>query len=377
MLQNVIEVKADDRYKKIFFFQLHLDPESSSGIEFDEDKIHSLIKSKSFEEMTSDELFELCTIGRYEEFAHYLIEKFFFIQREETIENQNIFNHPILYTKIQPIINDAIYEAQIGLNCHLLNKHGEKIFLSCENENWFFNFRDTKVYTITPNLYDNGFYYFKVYSNDLIELIFYDDNNGEGSDLYQLKEETYLLKINEIAYKQSILSIIQQNKNAEIIKFASDELLNDFELMCVCIELDGALLEYASEELQNNVELVYHAVSKDGNSLEFASEELKNDRGIVLSAVQEYPYAIAYASEKLRNDKEIALIVIEKDYGTYIHLGKEIKNDPEIKNKYRESIPPPTKKPKLSVSEGLLKLLQSNDDDGKLNEALDDQDLPF
>jgi hypothetical protein len=316
--------------------------------------------------MTSTELFQLCTIETEVDFPHY-ITKFFFIQQEEVIENQNVFVHPTLYTKIQPIIDGAIYEAQIGWNCHLLNKRGEKMFLSCEDENWGFQFRDTKVYAITPNLQDNGNYYFKVYSDDLIELIFFDNHNGEGSELYQIKEDTYLLKLNEIVDKKRILSIIQQNKNAEIIKFASDELLNDVELLSICTELDSALLEYASEELQNNVELVYRAVSKDGNSLEFASDELKNDKKIVLIAIQDYPYALAFASEELRNDKEIALLAIEKDYGTYIHLGKEIKNDPEIKNKIPST---PTKN--KTDNWNMFQL-----DEDELNAALEDPDLPF
>jgi hypothetical protein len=368
MIKGIVEVPASEKYLKLFFFQLLLDTLSSSGIEFEEDKVHTLIKSKSFEEMSSTELYNLCKIHRRfgeEDFTTYLTENFFFMQPEDGIENQNVFDHPTLYTKIQPIIDDSIYEAQIGLNCHLLNKHGEKLFLSYEKEG--FQSRGMKVYAITPNLYDDGFYDFKVYTNELIELLTYDDNNGAASDLFQLREESYLLKINEIVEKESILSIIQQNKNAEIIKFASDELLNDVELLSICIELDSALLEYASEELQNNVELVYRAVSKDGNSLEFASDELKNDKKIVLIAIQDYPYALAFASEELRNDKEIALLAIEKDYGTYIHLGKEIKNDPEIKNKIPST---PTKN--KTDNWNMFQL-----DEDELNAALEDPDLPF
>jgi Txe/YoeB family toxin of Txe-Axe toxin-antitoxin module len=368
MIKGIVEVPASEKYLKIFFFQLLLDTLSSSGIEFEEENVHSLIKSKSFEEMTSTELFDLCKIHRrwgLEDFTNYLTEKFFYVQMEVGFENQEVFDHPTLYTKIQPIIDGSIYEAQIGLNCHLLNQHGRKLFLSYENEG--LQSRGMKVYAITPNLFDNGFYDFKVYSNELIELLTYDDNNGADSDLYQLKDETYLLKINELIDKQSILSIIQQNKNAEIIKFASDELLNDFELLSICIGLDSALLEFASKELQNNVELVYRAVSKDGNSIEFASDELKDNKKIVITAVQENPFAIAFASEKLRNDKEIALLAIEKNPGIYIHLGKEIKNDPEIKNKIPST---PTKNVRDNWN-----MFQLNDDE--LNAALEDPDLPF
>ena len=367
MIKTIVEVPASEKYLKIYFFQLYSATLYCSGIEFDEDKVNSIIKSKSFEEMTSTELFDLCKIRRREweeDFTSYLTEKFFFIQPKEGIEKHNVFDHPFLYTDIRPIVDDSIYEAQFGISCHLLNKHGEELLI-CEDER--FKSSGMSVFNITPNLYDKGYYYFKVFSNELIELILYDENNGQASDLYQMKEETYFLKIHEIENKQTIQSIIHKNNDASIIKFASDDLQNDLELMSQCIRMDSTLLKYASEAIQNNFELVLEAVTKDGSSLEFASNELKDDEKIVLSAVQECAYAINFASEKLRNDKEIALIAIEKNYRCYNYLSKEIKDDPEIKNKILSM-------PKNNVTKN-WNILDLNDDE--LNEDLDDYDLPF
>ena len=151
MIKTIVEVPASEKYLKIYFFQLYSATLYCSGIEFDEDKVNSIIKSKSFEEMTSTELFDLCKILRREweeDFTSYLTEKFFFIQPKEGIEKHNVFDHPFLYTDIRPIVDDSIYEAQFGISCHLLNKHGEELLI-CEDER--FQSSGMSVFNITPN----------------------------------------------------------------------------------------------------------------------------------------------------------------------------------------------------------------------------------
>ena len=48
-------------------------------------------------------------------------------------------------------------------------------------------------------------------------------------------------------------------------------------------------------------------VGENGGVLKFVSDELKNDREIVLKAVKKSFYALAFASEELKNDKEIVM----------------------------------------------------------------------
>ena len=44
----------------------------------------------------------------------------------------------------------------------------------------------------------------------------------------------------------------------------------------------GESLRWASEQLQDDKEVVMKAVTKDGKSLEYASEELKKDKEVVV-----------------------------------------------------------------------------------------------
>ena len=369
MLKDVIEVNATPRFLKIYFFQLYLDKSISTGIEFDESKVQSLIHSKLFDEMEVAELFECCVVARRggdEEFQSYFPGAFFYIESMNDSSEDAIFNHPKLYTRIKSIIDNKLYEAEFGFDCHLLNEKGDKIYFDYESL-YTKIFGEEKSYSINPNVYDNGYYDFKVYSDDLIEIFRYDDNNGGGFDLFQYKNESRLVKIQEIDDRQLLLSILMKNEDAEIMRFASDRLLNDFQLMSLCISLDSSLLKYASEELQNNFDLVFQAVSKDGLSLEFASDELRNDKRIVLSAIQEYPHALAYASARLKNDKEIALFAIDKDAGTFKYLGQTIKNDPGIKSKLQIITTTQITDIRYSIEQS----------DVEIKEAFDDSDLPF
>jgi hypothetical protein len=239
MLTEIIEVHASEKYLKIFFFQLRLD--TSNGIEFDEPKIQSIIKSKKFDEISSTELFELSKIPRRwaeDELTSYLPDKFFYIKSNEDSEDQTIFSHPTLYTKINSLVDHSIYEAQLMFNCHLLNKNGDKIYIRYERDG--LHSKAIKVYDIRPNLYDNGFYYFNVYSDEFIVLCTYDDNNGEWSELLQFKNDSYLLNIETIDDKELFLSLVKNKEDLDIIKFASKNLRNDFDLMSICNGLSNS-----------------------------------------------------------------------------------------------------------------------------------------
>jgi len=58
---------------------------------------------------------------------------------------------------------------------------------------------------------------------------------------------------------------------------ASEELINNPEIVMEAVKNNGRVLNYASEELRNNPEIVMEAVKNDGSALEYASEELRNN----------------------------------------------------------------------------------------------------
>ena len=66
------------------------------------------------------------------------------------------------------------------------------------------------------------------------------------------------------------------------------------------------------------------AVKKHGIALKYASEELRNDKEVVMVAVKEDRRALKYLSEELRNDKEFILSCSENlDRESDTYLDKE------------------------------------------------------
>jgi hypothetical protein len=89
-------------------------------------------------------------------------------------------------------------------------------------------------------------------------------------------------------------------KNGRLIKYASEELKNDKEVVLEALTRDGCSLFYVSKELQNNREVVLEAVKQDGRSLFFASKELQELRNCTCGCKAKWLFF-----EKLRNDKEV------------------------------------------------------------------------
>lgn len=69
----------------------------------------------------------------------------------------------------------------------------------------------------------------------------------------------------------------------------------------------GKDLKYTSEKLRNDKDIVLEAVKQDGTVLQFASEKLCNDKDVVWEAVKQDASTLRFASEELRIDKDIQI----------------------------------------------------------------------
>jgi hypothetical protein len=76
---------------------------------------------------------------------------------------------------------------------------------------------------------------------------------------------------------------------------------------------------------------VLAVVQIDGFALRFASEELKADREIVLAAVQNYGAALRYASDEVKADRDIVLDAVQNNRYALRHASEELKDDPFVK----------------------------------------------
>ena len=118
--------------------------------------------------------------------------------------------------------------------------------------------------------------------------------------------------------------------NPEAIEFASSELQNDKKFLLDVLAKNGWVLEYLSDEFKKDKEIVLVAVAKDGQALRYAPDKLKDDKEIVLAAVTNHCYALEYASEKLKDDKEIVLVAVAKNGQALRYASDKLKDDKEI-----------------------------------------------
>ena len=102
------------------------------------------------------------------------------------------------------------------------------------------------------------------------------------------------------------------------LKFVSEDLKKNRELVLKFIRKNGLSLEYVPLEFQNDREIVFQAIyhSGLGDLIRFASDELKNDLLIAYIATKYSKTAHEYLNDAIKKQ----LVEFEDKYGQMIHL---------------------------------------------------------
>lgn len=120
------------------------------------------------------------------------------------------------------------------------------------------------------------------------------------------------------------------SQNVFALEFASEELRNNIEVIKFAVSQTCFALQFASEELRNNIEVVKLAISQDGITLKYASEELRNNIEVVKLAVSKSEYAFRFASEELRNNIEVVKLAVSQDGCALNFASEELRNNIEV-----------------------------------------------
>jgi uncharacterized protein (TIGR02145 family) len=128
--------------------------------------------------------------------------------------------------------------------------------------------------------------------------------------------------------KELVIASVKQNGN--MLEFAVDDLKHNKEVVSFAVQSKGSALQFASYALKDNKEVVAYAVQNRGNALQYASDNLKNDREIVLMAVQNYGEALKYASDELKNDKLVVQNAVQNHGGALQYASDDLKNNEEV-----------------------------------------------
>lgn len=160
---------------------------------------------------------------------------------------------------------------------------------------------------------------------------------------YAIKEASEELRSNKEFMRKAI-----ELTEGEAFCGATDELKNDKEFVLFAVRHGSPphqcdpdiVLRYASEEMRADKDVVLAAVRKNGWSLYYASEELKADKDVVLVATINNSWSLTYASPTLRENKDF-IIELVKRAGDYAlrYVDEALQNDADVLEAAKRYIP--------------------------------------
>ena len=131
---------------------------------------------------------------------------------------------------------------------------------------------------------------------------------------------------------------LEEIKKGLNLKYVSDDLKNNSDIVYAAFEIYSGSLQYASEQLKNDYEFILKIVNLKGRCLKYASHKLKNNYNIVLEAVKNNGYSLKYSSKELQNNSILIYHSIksskENDSKKYYSKKRYIEYQPIIPNKY-------------------------------------------
>ena len=106
-----------------------------------------------------------------------------------------------------------------------------------------------------------------------------------------------------------VLAAIKNNSLS--LKFASNDLLEDRDIILTEVSLHASSLRIITPKLQNDKEIVMIAVNNSGET-EWASPALRGDYDVVKAAVQNHGLAMRFASPEMQSNEELFRITMQR-----------------------------------------------------------------
>ena len=130
------------------------------------------------------------------------------------------------------------------------------------------------------------------------------------------------------------------------LKYASDNLKNDKEVVMEAVKQNGDAIDFASPILKENEEILIEAIKngyfnipldtdkrhhvklileRNGHCLGWFGKRYSDDKEMVIVAVTQNGHAIKYASDRLKGDDEILITAISNYPGAIKFLPEKLK----------------------------------------------------
>lgn len=116
-----------------------------------------------------------------------------------------------------------------------------------------------------------------------------------------------------------------------VLEYASARLTDDKDVVLAIVSGYGRALDEVPESFKRDKDVAMAAVQNDGWALAFVSKELADDRDVVFAAVRSYPGSLQFASSKLRGDKELVLEAVKRTADPIKYASKELQQDSDVR----------------------------------------------
>lgn len=99
-----------------------------------------------------------------------------------------------------------------------------------------------------------------------------------------------------------VMKAISAQRSNDNLKFTSNALKDDKDIILAAVKNAGSLLQYASERLKNDPEIIKAALTQNGWSLQFLNNAARDNRDYVQTAIAKHPDALYFASPRLQKE---------------------------------------------------------------------------
>lgn len=114
-----------------------------------------------------------------------------------------------------------------------------------------------------------------------------------------------------------------------IIKYTSEKLRNNEEIMRMAIQRQPDCIQYLGPELKDDEELICLAVQQDYHMLKYVDSGSVSNEKIMITALKQNWLAICYANKKLQNNLEVMRLAVAQNWTALKYSCADPKNDEE------------------------------------------------
>lgn len=163
----------------------------------------------------------------------------------------------------------------------------------------------------------------------------------------KLDTQCYIVKYMSEELRNDEEIILQFIKNSEryiisngnegverVFGYVGENLIKNRSFILKILKLESYtihyIFDYMSEELRNDKEIAIAALKKSGSFISYLGEKLCDDEEFIMIAIRDIAEVIDFASDRLKKNKNFIIKALKYNVNIFPYISEELKDDEEI-----------------------------------------------